>query len=283
MSDESYSYRVVEGWGLGSGGRPMGGVVPDVATDSEDRVYVTRREPPGILVYDSEGRYLSTLAEDILTNPHNIWIDPKNHLYVADTDDHTIRIFDTNGDILQTLGTPNVTGEPGYPFNRPTKAMRAPSGEIFVSDGYGQHRVHRFSQDGEYQLSWGEEGTGPAQFALPHDLWIDPRNRVMVTDRENHRIQFFDFDGHFLEEWTNTESPNNIHIDENEIVYVAESSRRLSLFDLDGNVLARWGEEGHGSGQFLDFPHGICVDSHGDIYVAEVPYQSDRLQKFTRE
>ena len=68
----------------------MGGVVPDVATDSEDRVYVTRREPPGILVYDSEGRYLSTLAEDILTNPHNIWIDPKNHLYVADTGNHRI-------------------------------------------------------------------------------------------------------------------------------------------------------------------------------------------------
>ena len=260
----------------------MGGVVPDVAVDSEDRVYVTRREPPAIVVYDRDGRFLATLGENILTNPHNIWIDSGDHLYVADTDDHTIRLFSTDGEVLRTWGTPNETGAPGLPFNRPTKAMAAPSGQVFVSDGYGQHRVHRFSPDGDLELSWGEEGTGPGQFALPHDLWIDPRNRIMVTDRENHRIQLFDVDGNFLEEWTDIESPNNIHIDENNIIYVAESPRRISLFDLDGNLLARFGEEEEGPGQYVDHPHGICVDSRGDIYVTEVPWQPDRLQKFTR-
>ncbi len=240
------------------------------------------RDPPAILVYDCEGRYLTSFGEIVLSNPHNVWIDPANRLFCADVEDHTVRIFDTKGELLQTLGSPNETGAPGEPFNKPTKAMAAPSGAVFVSDGYGQHRVHRFSPDGELQLSWGEEGTGPGQFALPHDVWVDPRDRVMVTDRENDRIQLFDVEGRFLEAWTDVESPNDIHIDENGIVYVAEAPRRVSLFDLDGRLLARWGEEGDGPGQYVDHPHGICVDSHGDIYVTEVPWQPDRLQKFTR-
>ena len=278
----TYQYRVVEGWGRGPEGKEMGGVVPDVAVDSQDRVYVTLREPAGILVYDSEGRFLGAWGDDVLSNPHNIWIDPADRIYCADVADHTVRIFSTDGEVLQTLGMPGQTGSPGEPFNMPTKAMAAPSGEIFVSDGYGQHRVHRFSAKGERMLSWGEEGTGPGQFALPHDLCIDPRDRVLVSDRTNHRIQLFDFDGNFLEEWTDIQSPNNIHIDADHIVYIAEAPHRVSIFDLEGTLLARWGEEGSGPGQFIDPAHGICVDSRGDIYVTEVPYQPNRLQKFTR-
>lgn len=279
---ESYAYQAVEGWGLGSDGRAFGGVVPDAAVDSQDRIYITRREPPAILVYDREGRYLNTFGDDVLSNPHNAWIDTDDRLFVADTDDHTIRIFNVEGECLVTWGTPNKTGEPGLPFNRPTKSMAAQSGKVFVSDGYGQHRVHRFSADGELERSWGEEGTGPGQFALPHDVWIDPRDRVMVTDRENHRIQLFDSDGNFLEAWTNVQSPNNIHIHD-DIVYVAEAPRRFSLFDLDGKLVARIeGGEGNAPGQYVDHPHGICVDSNGDVYISEVPFSPDRIQKFTR-
>ncbi|MCZ6636478.1 MAG: peptidyl-alpha-hydroxyglycine alpha-amidating lyase family protein [bacterium] len=278
----TYKYRVIEEWGRGSEGREIGGVVPDVAVDSQGRVYVTRRDPAAILVYDSGGRFLTVWGDDILTNPHSLWIDPADQIYCADVDDHTVRIFSTGGEVLQTLGTPDQIGTPGLPFNRPTKAMAAPSGEIFVSDGYGQHRVHRFSPDGERILSWGEEGTGPGQFALPHDLWVDRRNRVLVTDRTNHRIQLFDFDGNFLEAWTDIRSPNDIHIDADDIVYVAEAPHRISLFNLDGVLLSRWGDEGTAPGQFIDAPHGICVDSHGDIYITEVPWQPNRLQKFTR-
>lgn len=279
---DRYAFEVVEGWGLGTGGRVFGGVTPDVAVDSKDRVYITRRSPPAILVYDPDGTYVTTYADDVLSNPHNIYIDADDHLYVADTDDHTVRTFDTSGTLLQTWGTPNEPGEPGFPFNQPTKAMPSPSGHLFVSDGYGQHRIHRFSPEGDLEQSWGEEGTGPGQFALPHDLWIDERDRVLVTDRENHRIQLFDFDGTYIGEWTDTRSPNNIHITPDNDVYVAEAPHRFSIYDLDGNLLARWGEAGEGPGQFVDAPHGICVDSNGDVYVAEVPYQPDRLQKFTR-
>jgi len=279
---DAYRYRPVEGWGFSSGGQPMGGVVPDAAIDSKDHVYLTRRDPPAILVYDREGRFLSTLGEGILSNPHNIWIDPSDRLFCADVDDHTIRIFDTSGELLHTWGTPNRVGASGHPFNMPTKAMASATGEVFVSDGYGQHRVHRFSADGELELSWGEEGTGPGQFALPHDVCIDPRNRVLVSDRTNNRIQIFDRDGRFLEQWTDIMAPNNIHIDESEIVYVAEAPQRVSMFNLDGQLVARWGEEGEGPGQFIDPVHGISVDLRGDIYVTEVPHHADRVQKFTR-
>lgn len=281
MARQTYQFEVEENWGLGSNGKVMGGVVPDVAVDSQDRVFVTRREPPAILLYDRDGRYLSTFGDDVLSNPHNIWIDADDRVFVADTDDHTIRIFTVDGELLTTLGTENKAGVPGQPFNRPTKAMAAPSGQIFVSDGYGQYRVHRFSADGALEHSWGEEGDGPGQFALPHDLWIDPRERVLVTDRTNNRIQLFDFDGNYLEEWTDIIAPNNLHIHE-DILYAAEAPGRVSLYDLDGNLVSRWGSKGEAPGQFPDPAHGIAVDSNGDVYVSEVPYLPDRIQKFTR-
>lgn len=187
----------------------------------------------------------------------------------------------TDGELLDTWGTPNEVGAPGQPFNRPTKAMAASTGQVFVSDGYGQHRVHRFSAAGDLELSWGEEGEGPGQFALPHDLWVDPRDRILVTDRTNNRIQLFDLDGTFLEEWTDIQGPNNMGIYE-DIIYAAESPGRVSMFDLDGNLVGRWGEKGEGPGQFADPAHGLCVDSHGDVYVGEVPWKPDRIQKFTR-
>ncbi len=281
MATETYQYEVVEGWGFGSDGQAMGGIVPDATVDSEDRVYISRREPPAILVYDRDGRYLRTFGDDVLSNPHNIWIDSNDRLYCADTDDHTVRIFSVDGELLDTWGTPNEVGAPGQPFNRPTKAMAASTGQVFVSDGYGQHRVHRFSAAGDLELSWGEEGEGPGQFALPHDLWVDPRDRILVTDRTNNRIQLFDLDGTFLEEWTDIQAPNNMGIYE-DIIYAAEAPGRVSMFDLDGNLVGRWGEKGEGPGQFADPAHGLCVDSSGDVYVGEVPWKPDRIQKFTR-
>ena len=279
---DSFNYKVVEGWGQGPEGRAFGGVTPAVATDSHDRVYVARREPAAILVYDREGRFLTAWGEGLLKSPHSVWFDERDHLYVTDVKDHTVRRFDSDGRVLQTLGTPGQVGAPGEPFNRPTWAVLAPGGDLYVSDGYGQFRVHRFSADGTLQHSWGEEGAGPGQFALPHCLRVDSRGRVLVLDRENRRLQIFDAEGVYLDEWPDLDGPNDLYIDRDDNVFIAEGNYRISVFNLDGRLLARWGEQGEGQGQFADHPHGLWLDSRGDLYVAEVPFLDNRLQKFTR-
>lgn len=282
QGDGRFRYRVVEGWGQGPQGREFGGVVPAVAVDSQGRVYITRRKPPAILVYDETGRFLTAWGEDLFLNPHSIWISPDDRLYVTDVDDHTMRILDTNGHVLATLGTPGQPGPPDQPFNRPAWAALAAWGELYVADGYGQFRVHRFSANGELIQSWGSWGTGPGQFALPHCLRIDRHGRVLVADRENNRIQLFDATGVYLGEWTDVSGPNDIFIDQDDTVYVAEAPHRISIFTLDGQLLARWGEKGDRPGQFPDHPHGIWVDPQGNLYITEVPWLDNRLQKFER-
>ena len=280
--NNSFNFSVVEGWGQGRSGRPFGGVTPAVATDSLDRVYIARRNPPAILVYDSDGNYLTEWGGDLLSSPHSVWIDERDVIYIADADDHTVRKFDTGGGLLQTLGTPGRIGAPGQPFNRPTWAALAPSGDVYVSDGYGQFRIHRFSADGTLLHSWGEEGRGPGQFALPHGLRVDRHGRVLVLDRTNRRLQVFDADGLYLEEWPDLAAPNDLFIDQDDNVFIAEGEYRISVFNLDGQLLARWGEHGEAPGQFANGPHGLWLDSRGDLYVAEVPFLDNRLQKFTR-
>jgi hypothetical protein len=167
------------------------------------------------------------------------------------------------------------------PFNMPTKALLDSSGEMYVSDGYGQFRVHCFAVNGTLLRSWGEKGEGPGQFALPHSLAVHRQGRVLVADRENNRIQIFDTDGNFLTQWTGLLMPMDIFISKNDAIYVAEARQRISVFTLEGELLARWGEAGTAPGQFSDSPHWLWEDSHGDLYISEVT-GVNRLQKFAR-
>ena len=277
-----YRYTVVEGWGRGPEGHTFGGVVPAVAGDSKDRVYVVRRAPPAVLVYDRVGRFLTSWGENLFVNPHGIYITKEDHVWVTDVEDHTVRKLTVDGALLQTLGTPGLPGAPDTPFNMPARAVTAPSGDIFVADGYGQERVHRFSPDGELLRSWGSKGVNRGQFDTVHTVWVDRLERVWIADRANRRIQIFDVDGTYLDEWTDIAGPNEIYIDQDDVVYIAEGQRRVSIFSMDGELLTQWGEHGSAPGQFPDHPHGLWVDSHGDLYVAEVPFLDNRLQKYER-
>ena len=282
MTTTNFNYEVVENWALGPQGHAMGGVVPAAAADAQGRVFIARRAPPALLVYTRDGTYLETWGADLLTNPHLLWIDDQDQVYAADIDSHTIRCFDPQGKLVQTWGTPGTPGVPDQPFNKPTKAMRGPSGDLYVSDGYGQFRIHRFDTEGKLLHSWGAEGPGPGQFALPHSLWVDRHERVWVADRENSRIQRFDAEGNYLDEWTNVERPMDIFITPDDTVFVAEDTSRVSIYNLQGELLARWGEDGSAPGQFADAPHSIWVDDEGSIYIGEVPTLHDRVQKFRR-
>ncbi|HLG51547.1 MAG TPA: peptidyl-alpha-hydroxyglycine alpha-amidating lyase family protein [Chloroflexota bacterium] len=276
-----FTYAVEKRWGRGPDGVAAFGLVSGVATDSRDRVYVFNRTPdPRIIVLDRDGRFLGEWGRGQFKHPHGIWISPQDEIYLTDRDTHLVTRWTLDGQLLQSWGTPNRPGPPGQPFNQPTRAVLAPDGEMYVSDGYGQRRVHRFGRDGQLKQSWGEEGSGPGQFALPHDVCVDPRDRVLVCDRENQRVQIFDRGGTYLGEWSDLKSPMAIFI-KDDVLYLAEGQQQVSIMTLDGEVLARWGSKGTGDDQFTDSPHSIWVDSHGDIYVSEVTGH-DKLQKYVR-
>ncbi len=171
----------------------------------------------------------------------------------------------------------------GPPFNRLTGVALSPSGEIYVSDGYGNARIHKFTPDGTLLFSWGEPGTAPGQFRLPHSVQMDKQERVWVCDRENNRIQIFNAQGEFLSEWIDTILPCDLSIDDEETVYVCELCKRVSIFTIDGKLLARWGNEGKDKETALFLaPHAIAVDSRGDLYVGEVSMTSAGVDKGPR-
>jgi hypothetical protein len=279
----SYTYEVQEGWGQLPEGWKFGWI-PAVAVDSQDRIYVYSRSERPMVVFDREGAFLASWGEDILKDAHGIFIDAEDHIYCIEREVHVMHKFTADGQLLMTLGTPDQAGADGEPFNLPTDLALGPDGEMFISDGYGNARVHKYSPDGELIMSWGTPGTGPGEFNLPHCVRVDRHNRVLVADRSNNRIQFFTLDGEYIDEWGGFLQPDTIFIDGDDIVYVAELDQRVTILTLDGEIIAQWGSD-RGSeipGEFFACPHGMWVDSHGDLYVSEV--QADgRLQKFIRQ
>ena len=275
-----FTYRIVEGWGKGPEGRKLG-VASGLAVDSQDRVYVVDREPnPAIVVFDRDGHFLTSWGEEIFPLPHAIWIDAEDRLYIADCADHTVRICTTDGEVLKTLGTPGEVGAPGEPFNQPTRAAVAPSGEIYVSDGYGQHQVHRFSADGTLLQTWGKQGSAPGQFTLPHSIFVSQDGRVWVADREaNNRIQIFDAEGRFLDQWWGRLFPCDLFVDPDGTVYVAENVG-VSVFNQEGRLMAVCPARG-GPDNVNHGAHAVWVDRHGDIYLGEVGAEN-LIHKFAR-
>jgi DNA-binding beta-propeller fold protein YncE len=297
------SYEVVAGWEQLPAGYEHRDVA-GVAVDSEDRVFLICRGDHPIIVYDRQGNFLRSWGQGEFTyRTHGITVDPDGMLYCTDDGNHTVRRFTPEGKLLLTLGTLNTPSDTGYdgkdtgtvsrpagPFNRPTNLAVGPKGDLYVSDGYGNCRVHRFAPTGALKQSWGVPGSGPGQFFLPHGIAVAADGRVFVCDRENDRIQIFSPDGEYLGEWTDTQRPTHLVFDAHGRAYVSElwwhpgqTSRRhgpiqdarygrVSVYDKDGRVLARWGSaEACAPGSFAA-PHGLAVDSRGDVYVSEVTW-----------
>ena len=244
-----------------------------VAVDSIDRVYVFQRRGPPVLVFDRDGKYLAAWPrrEGHLEDAHHIYIGPDDGVYLADRDAHQVLKYTTEGELLMALGT-RYKAAMQAPFNHPSDTAVAPSGEIYVSDGYGNSCIHRFTAAGEHIESFGSPGSGPGQFRVPHSIRVARDGRIYVCDRENHRVQVFSEDGKFLEQWTDFKSPMGIHIDSNQIVYITDQVPRLSIMTLDGELLAR--------GRTFENGHNVYTDSRGDLYAVDTANQ--RLQKFAK-
>ncbi len=282
FGSDDFSYSVVKGWGR----LPQGwrfGWMPGVAVDSRDRVYVYSRSEHPLVVFSREGDFVASWGEDVLEDAHGIFIDGEDNVYCVDRETHCVRRFEPDGSLSMTLGTPGLEGAKGEPFQLPTDLAIDADGFLYVTDGYGNFRVHKFTAEGQLLKSWGREGSGPGEFQLPHGIRVDPKGRLLVADRTNNRIQLFDTEGTYLDEWTGLHHPDSIHISEG-VVYVAELDQRVSIWTLDGRKLTEWGGGEHSStpGEFAGAPHGICTDSRGDLYVGQV-HMDGGLQKFTRQ
>ena len=282
-----FRYKYIGGWSKLPDGMTFL-ECPGVAVDSKDNIYVLTRGEHPIIVFDRQGTFLRSFGEGYFSNrTPGLYMAFDDSILVADDGLHTIQKFDSDGQKIMEIGEPNQPAPrwSGQPFNRPTSAAIMPSnGDVYVSDGYGNSRIHVYSPYGEYKFSWGEPGIDDSQFIRPHNIAIDSNDRVYVVDREAHRIQIFDAKGTFLTMWNNIHRPDSMVLWKDHI-YVGELNgmegvddapglgHRVSIYDLNGRLACRFGdkEEGQGAGQFIA-PHGIAVDSHGDIYVSEVSY-----------
>jgi hypothetical protein len=247
-----------------------------------------------IVVIDREGEIIEawTQWDDMLQRPHFVAIspyDPEKHVWVVDDHKHVIHKFTNDGkELVQSIGTYGELGDDETHFNRPSFMAWMPDGSFFVADGYNGNRVVKFDKDGNYVLSWGERSdrsrsdTRPNYFHNVHGIATHPEtNRVFVNDRYNHRVQVFDTDGNFLEQWSFGPAPSDVHlfdISADGYLWAADrGTNKILKYDLDGNFLYSWGTWG-------DFPggmwgvHGMSVDQEGNFYIAEV--DNGGVQKF---
>jgi len=283
-----FTYTFVDGWAKLPSGMNFK-ECPGVAVDSRDNVYVLTRGEHPIIVLDKDGNFVRSFGKGFFSDDrtHGLYIGHDDSLMVADDGIHTIQKFNSEGEKTMEIGERNHPAPrwSGQPFNRPTSAAIMPSnGDVYVSDGYGNSRIHVYTGSGEYKFSWGSPGIDAGQFIRPHNIAVDADDKVYVVDREAHRIQIFDAKGNFITMWNNIHRPDSMVLWKDHI-YVGELNgmggvddapglgHRVTVYDLNGNRVCMFGsqEEGEGPGQFIA-PHGIAVDSTGAIYVSEVSY-----------
>lgn len=263
------------------------GMISRVATDSQDRVYVFQRKDPPVVVFDREGKHLGAWGSGEVTDPHGLKI-VDDVAYTTDRSDSVAKSFTLDGKPLLELGRRGVHSDTGHvhnwlaeraagPFNHPTEMIAHPNGDIYVTDGYRNSRVHRFARDGHLVKSWGTPGHGEGQFHLPHSIAFDDKGNLYVADRSNQRIQIFTPEGDFLGQWTGMGGPNDITRGKDGKFYIAEQEdggnpAYICVRDGQGTVLARM-ESRH--------VHGVGVDSRGDIYAGLT--QDRSVDKFVRK
>ena len=300
------AYHLVPDWPRLPEGLVLGQVA-GVDVDSKGNVYIFHRAErfwggeeikpefiasPTVLVLDGEsGEVIDQWGANTFVMPHGLTIDKEDNVWLTDVGLHQVFKFNAAGTLLITLGERGVPSEDAEHFNMPTDVAIADDSTFYVSDGYRNSRVTKFSPDGKYITSWGSKGANAGQFDVPHSIAIDSQGRIYVADRGNARIQIFDQTGQFIEEWKDSslgrpwavrfESAGNTYVvdggDQNQ--FWPDRARILKL-DTEGNLLASFGSYGKAPGQFI-WPHTIAIGTDGAIYVGEVA-TGMRIQKFVK-
>jgi sugar lactone lactonase YvrE len=264
---------------------------------------------PPVVKFDASGKLVGAFGGGLFIFPHGLHVDRDGNVWVTDSraatpaelerfpdakgKGHTVVKFSPDGKVLLTIGTPGVRGDPPANLNEPCDVITAPNGDILIAEGHsGQgarggaaspdrvSRISRFSKDGTFIRSFGRLGSGPGEFMTPHALAIDARGRLFVADRGNNRVQIFAGDGTFIAAWSQFGRPSDVHVDRDDILYVAdaESGRRYYPGWSRG---IRIGRATDGKTTYLIPPHptdtpegmsgeGVTVDAKGNVYAAQV-------------
>ena len=273
------------------------GEVVAVATTKDDNILVFHRGAHPIIEFNPEGKFLRSWGDGTISNgkvtrvepedrapgasaytavygppgcyscgAHSVRVDPEGNIWIVDAGAHAVYKMDEKGGVILQLGTKGVSGDDSTHFNLPTDVAFAPNGDIYVSDGYGGARVVKYTADARYLFAWGKRGTGPGEFGLPHNLVVDARGRVYVTDRDNQRIQVFDSQGEFLGQWKGVGGVSTLFMTKDQHIWTGGVLRNLK-----GKVVARL--PGNPGG------HGITVTQSGDVFIAQL---SGMIQKFVK-
>ena len=303
-------YRTVEGWAKMPEGRKWGATsAVEVAPDGRS-IWVGERcgantcagsSLPVILRFDETGRLATSFGAGMFIFPHGFHVDRGGNVWITDArggdgKGHQVFKFSPDGKVLLTLGKAGVTGEGPDVFNQPSDVVVAANGDIFVADGHdtdSNGRIVKFSKDGKFIKAWGNRGSGRGEFDCPHGLAFDSRGRLFVADRGNRRIQIFDQEGKFLDEWKQFSRPSGIYIDKNDVIYVADSEsnsksnpgwkRGIRVGSAkDGKVTAFIPDpEPDPEKVVTSGSEGVAADAKGNIYGAEVGPRA--LKKYVKK
>ena len=265
--------RLPTGWNFGE--------TSGIALDSSGHVYVFNRGPHPLVEFDSSGSFIRSLGEGMFVRTHGVRLDGDDNIWAVDVDGHFVAKMNPQGRVVMVLGRKGQAADNQSSFNRPTDVAFAANGDVYVSDGYVNSRVVKFSKEGKFLLEWGKKGTGEGEFNLVHTVAVDARGRVYVGDRENRRVQIFDANGKFLAQWKQAGSPWGLEITPDQRLYLADGyADRVLLMNLEGQILGSLGGPGKMPGQFA-FVHALAVSRGGDIYTAEI--LNWRPQKFVKQ
>ncbi len=293
----------------------------DVAADPNGDILVYGRDPAIVVRLSSDGDVLDTWNHERFVRPHGISVSQLDRvIHCVDDYAQAVLSFNPEGGLLASIDGIAAIGYTGYirgdsfsvqraapPFCYPTAVDFGPDGSFYVSDGYGNARVHRFDSERRLVDMWGEPGGAVGDFVLPHSLLVHA-GEVLVADRENDRVQVFDLDGSYLRSWSDCFRPAALCCDSDGIFYLAELGRvnvargtaremdftaqtgRITARDRDGRILAVITTNGEERDPYFA-PHGITIDAAGNLYVAEAyrTYFRDQapehaaLHKFVRE
>ncbi len=302
-------YRSVENWARMPEGRTWGASAGVYVDPAGTGVWVAERcganscvgsDLPPILHFDMSGRLLKAFGAGMFVFPHGIFVDQESNVWVTDGQGkdgkgHQVFKFSPEGKVLLTLGKAGVAGDAPDEFNAPSAVLVAPNGDIFVGDGHGgktNSRIVKFSRDGKFIKTWGMKGSAPGEIDIPHTLAMDSRGRLFLGDRQNNRIQIFDQNGTFLDQWFQFSRPSGVFIDKNDIIYVADSESESVSKNHDGWKRGiRVGKATDGSvTAFIPDPvdkatgtsaaEGVTADANGNIFGAEVGPK--RLMKYVK-